>query len=124
MKNYSIGEASATYNIPESTLRYYEKKGLLPFIERDEAGRRLFSERQLALLQIVICLKNTNMPISGIRQYMEWVVEGDASIENRLEMLVKHKKKVTDEIARMNEHLLGINDKIERYQKQLEEESK
>lgn len=124
MKYYSIGEASATYDIPESTLRYYEKKGLLPFIERDEAGRRLFSERQLALLQIVICLKTTNMPISGIRQYMEWVVEGDASIEKRLEMLVNHKKKVTEEIALMNEHLLGIDDKIERYQKQLEEESK
>ncbi|MBM6998212.1 MerR family transcriptional regulator [Paenibacillus sp. DXFW5] len=124
MKYYSIGEASATYDIPESTLRYYEKKGLLPFIERDEAGRRLFSERQLALLQIVICLKTTNMPISGIRQYMEWVVEGDASIEKRLEMLVNHKKKVTEEIALMNEHLLGIDDKIERYQKQLEVESK
>ncbi|GJM79620.1 hypothetical protein HMSSN139_21160 [Paenibacillus sp. HMSSN-139] len=119
MKYYSIGEASATYDIPESTLRYYEKKGLLPFIERDEAGRRLFSERQLALLQIVICLKNTNMPISGIRQYMEWVVEGDTSIQNRLDMLVKHKQKVADEIALMNEHLLGIDDKIERYQKQL-----
>lgn len=122
MNYYSIGEASATCNIPESTLRYYEKKGLLPFIERDEAGRRLFSERQLALLQIVICLKNTNMPISGIKQYMEWVVEGDASAKNRLDMLVKHKRKVMDEIALMNEHLLEIDEKIERYRKQLEEE--
>lgn len=122
MNYYSIGEASATYNIPESTLRYYEKKGLLPFIERDEAGRRLFSERQLALLQIVICLKNTDMPISGIKQYMEWVVEGDASAKNRLDMLVKHKRKVMDEIALMNEHLLEIDEKIERYRKQLEEE--
>lgn len=122
MNYYSIGEASATCNIPESTLRYYEKKGLLPFIERDKAGRRLFSERQLALLQIVICLKNTNMPISGIKQYMEWVVEGDASAKNRLDMLVKHKRKVMDEIALMNEHLLEIDEKIERYRKQLEEE--
>ncbi|WP_082691340.1 MerR family transcriptional regulator [Paenibacillus rubinfantis] len=119
MKFYTIGEASAKYHIPESTLRYYEKKGLLPFIERDEAGRRLFSERQLALLQIVICLKNTNMPISGIKQYMEWVVEGDTSIENRLDMLVKHKQNVLDEMALMKEHLQGIEDKIERYQIQL-----
>ncbi|MBD2872380.1 MerR family transcriptional regulator [Paenibacillus sp. IB182493] len=53
--------------------RYYEKKGLLPLIERDEAGRRLFSEDQMALLETVICLKNTHMPISGIKQYMDWV---------------------------------------------------
>ncbi|MFF2909203.1 MerR family DNA-binding transcriptional regulator [Paenibacillus sp. NPDC057934] len=44
MKYYSIGEVAAKFNIPESTLRYYEKKGLLPQIGRDDAGRRLFSE--------------------------------------------------------------------------------
>ncbi|WP_245624999.1 MerR family DNA-binding transcriptional regulator [Paenibacillus stellifer] len=49
MKYCSISEASAKFSIPESTLRYYEKKGLLPLIERDEAGRRLFSEHQMAL---------------------------------------------------------------------------
>lgn len=72
MKYCSISEASAKFNIPESTLRYYEKKGLLPLIERDEAGRRLFSEDQMALLETVICLKNTHMPISSIKQYMDW----------------------------------------------------
>ncbi|CAM4395176.1 MerR family transcriptional regulator [Paenibacillus phoenicis] len=119
MKYYTIGEAAAMYHIPESTLRFYEKKGLLPFIERDEAGRRLFSERQLALLQIVTCLKNTNMPISQIKQYMDWVVEGNSTVEKRLDMLLKHKQNVLDEIALMQEYLKGIEDKIDRYQKQL-----
>ncbi|MGG6310532.1 MerR family transcriptional regulator [Paenibacillus macerans] len=122
MKYYSIGEASAQFNIPESTLRYYEKKGLLPLIERDEAGRRLFSERQMALLQAVICLKNTHMPISDIRQYMEWIVEGDATLERRLDMMKRHKQRVRDEIALLTEYLPGIDDKIERYIKQIEEE--
>ncbi|MBA4543057.1 MULTISPECIES: MerR family transcriptional regulator [Thermoactinomyces] len=119
MKYYTIGEAAAMYNIPESTLRFYEKKGLLPFVERDEAGRRLFSERQLALLQIITCLKNTNMPINQIKQYMDWVVEGNSTIEKRLDMLLKHKRNVLDEIALMQEYLKGIEEKIERYQKQL-----
>jgi DNA-binding transcriptional MerR regulator len=122
MKYYSIGEASAKYNIPESTLRYYEKKGLLPLIDRDDAGRRLFSERQMALLQAVICLKNTHMPISSIRQYMEWVVEGEATIERRLEMMKKHKQRVLDEITLLTDYLPGIDAKIDRYIKHIEEE--
>jgi len=117
MKYCSISEAAAKFNITESTLRYYEKKGLLPLIERDEAGRRLFSEDQISLLETVICLKNTHMPISGIKQYIDWVVEGDNTIELRLEMMRNHKQTVLDEISLMTESLKGIDLKIMRYTK-------
>ncbi|WP_409291219.1 MerR family transcriptional regulator [Peribacillus sp. SCS-37] len=116
--NYcSIGEAAAKFNITESTLRYYEKKGLLPLIERDEAGRRLFSEDQISLLETVICLKNSHLPISGIKQYIDWVVEGDKTIELRLEMMRNHKQSVLDEISLMTESLKRIDLKITRYTK-------
>jgi DNA-binding transcriptional MerR regulator len=119
LKYYSIGEAAAYYRLPESTLRYYEKKGLLPLIERDDAGRRMFSERQMALLQVVICLKNTHMPIRDIRRYVEWFLEGESTIERRLEMLQRHKQRVLDEIAMLNEYLPGIDAKIDRYLTQI-----
>ncbi|MGX6443652.1 MerR family transcriptional regulator [Neobacillus sp. K501] len=117
MKYCSISEAAAKFNITESTLRYYEKKGLLPLIERDDAGRRLFSEDQISLLETVICLKNTHMPISGIKQYIDWVVEGDNTIEHRLEMMRNHKQAVLDEISLMTESLKRIDLKITRYTK-------
>ncbi|MGG1680292.1 MerR family transcriptional regulator [Neobacillus sp. NRS-1170] len=117
MKYCSISEAAAKFNITESTLRYYEKKGLLPLIERDEAGRRLFSEDQISLLETVICLKNTRMPISGIKQYIDWVVEGDNTIVLRLEMMRNHKQAVLDEISLMTESLKRIDLKITRYSK-------
>ena len=122
MKYCSISEVSAKFNIPESTLRYYEKKGLLPRIERDEAGRRLFSEVQMALLQTVICFKNTRMPIREIKQYMDWIQEGDATIERRLEMMTKHKQNVLDEISLMTDSLQGIDEKIKRYTNRIREE--
>lgn len=115
MKYYSISEAAAQFGLPESTLRYYEKKGLLPFIERDGAGRRLFSEGQMALLRTVICLKNTHMPISEIKQYMDWVVEGDSTIGLRLELMKNHKQAVLAEMSLMTEALKGIDEKITRY---------
>jgi DNA-binding transcriptional MerR regulator len=121
MKYYSISEAAAKFNIPESTLRFYEKKGLLPLIERDEAGRRLFSEDQIALLETIICLKSTHMPISGIKQYIDWVVEGNNTIDLRLEMMKNHKQAVLDEISLMTESLKGIDEKITRYKKRIQE---
>ncbi|MGO4375618.1 MerR family transcriptional regulator [Paenibacillus sp. MCAF20] len=121
MKYCSISEAAAKFDIPESTLRYYEKKGLLPLIERDEAGRRLFSEDQITLLEIVIYLKNTHMPISGIKQYVDWVVEGDNTIELRLGMMKNHKQAVIAEISLMTESLKGIDVKITRgYQRTIQ----
>ena len=121
MKYCSISEASALFSIPESTLRYYEKKGLLPLIERDEAGRRLFSEDQMTLLKIIIYLKNTHMPISGIKEYVDRVVEGDQTTELRLDMLKKHKQAVLAEITLMTEALEGIDVKIARYTKRVQE---
>jgi len=115
MKYYSIGEASAKFNIPESTLRYYEKQGLLPLMERDAADRRLFSEHQMALLETVLRLKQTHMPIHDIRQYIGWVIEGESTTELRLEMMTKHKQAVLDEIAVMTEALQSIDWKIDRY---------
>ncbi|MFD1953096.1 MerR family transcriptional regulator [Paenibacillus thailandensis] len=121
MKYCSISEASAKFNIPESTIRYYEKKGLLPLIERDEAGRRLFSEDQMTLLEIVIYLKNTHMPISGIKQYVDWVVQGDDTLELRLEMMKNHKRNVLAEISLMTESLKAIDVKINRYTGRIQE---
>jgi DNA-binding transcriptional MerR regulator len=121
MKYCSISEASAKFNIPESTLRFYEKKGLLPLIERDEAGRRLFSEDQIKLLETVICLKNKHMPITGIKQYIDWVVDGDNTIGLRLEMMKNHKQAVLAEISLMTESLKGIDEKITRYTKRTKE---
>ncbi|MEK3686486.1 MerR family transcriptional regulator [Paenibacillus sp. FSL R10-2736] len=115
MKYVSISEAAAQLGIPESTIRYYEKKGLLPQLERDEAGRRIFSENRIAFLKIIIYLKNTHMPISSIRQYVDWMLEGDSTTELRLKMFQEHKQAVLEEIALMTESLQGIDKKIARY---------
>ncbi|NQX68660.1 MerR family transcriptional regulator [Paenibacillus alba] len=123
MKYCSISEAAAKFNVPESTLRYYEKKGLLPLIERDEAGRRLFSEDQIALLETVIRLKNTHMPINSIKQYLDWILEGENTIALRLDMMRNHKQAVLDEISLMKEALIGIDVKITRYTTVLSKEN-
>jgi DNA-binding transcriptional MerR regulator len=66
-------------NVPTSTIRFYDKEGLLPFVERMESGYRIFSENDLAMLRTIDCLKKTGMPIKQIRQFISWVQQGDES---------------------------------------------
>ena len=69
---YTIKEASDITGIPATTLRYYDKEGILPFLERKESGHRMFSEQDLSMLRIIECLKCTGMSIKDIRQYAMW----------------------------------------------------
>ena len=55
---YTIKEASDITGIPATTLRYYDKEGILPFLERKESGHRMFSEQDLSMLRIIECLKD------------------------------------------------------------------
>lgn len=54
---YSISEVSEKFNISPFTLRFYDKQGLMPFVKRDAAGRRSFSEEDLDFISLIICLK-------------------------------------------------------------------
>jgi len=120
MENKTISEAAEHFAVPESTLRYYEKKGLLPHLQRDEAGRRLFSEFHMTLLKVILNLKRTHMPLSSIRQYVAWVVEGEQTTQLRLDMMLKHRQAVLHEIEEMHKALDGITIKIERYEERVD----
>lgn len=63
---YTIGEMGKIMGVPTSTLRYYDKEGLLPFVERSSGGMRVFSGEDLEWLYIIDCLKKTGMPLKDI----------------------------------------------------------
>ena len=68
---YTIGEIAKKLNIPPSTLRYYDKEGLFPDIQR-RSGIRIFSDREVEKLRMIECLKKTGMEIRDIREFMLW----------------------------------------------------
>lgn len=81
--SYSIGEVSQTTNIPISTLRYYDREGMFPKLARSNGGIRVFSEKEVATIKVIDCLKNTGMPIKDIKNFLDWGEEGDASLQKR-----------------------------------------
>ncbi len=101
---YTIGQVAEMFDLPISTLRYYDKQGLFPKLER-VSGIRRFGESELEALRVIECLKKTGMEIKDIRQFMDWCVEGPGTYPQRREMFERQKAHMEAEIERMNRAL-------------------
>lgn len=102
---YTIGETAKRLNIAASTLRYYDKEGLLPFVERSNGGIRIFKDEDFEWLGIIECLKKTGMPIKEIKEFVDWCVAGDATIDQRLALIKAQQEAVERQIQAMQENL-------------------
>lgn len=98
---YTIGQVSELFGLPISTLRYYDKEGLFPTIQRD-SGIRKFGEKELEALRVIECLKKSGLEIKDIKQFMEWCVQGSETYPQRWELFLHQKAAVEAEIERMN----------------------
>lgn len=117
---YTIKKAAEIMNVTPATLRYYDKQGLLPFMERTESGYRMFSETDIGMLRVIDCLKKTGMPIKDIQQFSKWAQMGDASLQERYDMFLARKKTVEAQIAELQETLKFVEHKCEYYRTALE----
>ncbi|HEX2985679.1 MAG TPA: MerR family transcriptional regulator [Caproiciproducens sp.] len=109
---YTIAQAAAKTGLTTHTLRYYEKEGLLPFVERNASGIRSFKDSDFEWLGIICCLKNTGMQIKDIKEFIGWCMEGDSTLEKRRQMFVCHKAAVEKQIEALQNYLKNIDYKI------------
>ncbi|MCF6160928.1 MAG: MerR family transcriptional regulator [Furfurilactobacillus sp.] len=115
---YSIGTIAKKTGLSIYTLRYYDKEGLTPFVKRNEAsGRREFTDSDLNFLSVITCLKGTGMQLDEIRDFVNWCMEGDGTLDERLTLFEEQKQVVIDQIGDALKNLQKINHKINYYQK-------
>ena len=113
---YSIGEVAKKTNISPSTLRYYEKEGLLPSVSRTDSGIRKFDDDDLDRLSVIECLKKTGMPIKKIKQFIDWCSEGDSTIKLRYEMFLERREETLRKIEELKHTLEMIDYKCWYYE--------
>ena len=101
---YTIGQAAEMFGLPISTLRYYDKQGLFPNMER-VSGIRKFSEQEIEALRVIECLKKAGMEIKDIKQFMDWCAEGESTYPQRKAMFEAQRAHIEEEIAHMNRAL-------------------
>jgi DNA-binding transcriptional MerR regulator len=101
---YTVSQIAEKMGVTVYTLHYYDKEGLLPFVDRDRNGDRVFKDSDFRWLDTITVLKNTGMPIKQIRQYIEWVMEGDSTVVQRFECIKKQKKLVEQKLAELKNY--------------------
>ncbi|MGS2778530.1 MerR family transcriptional regulator [Robertmurraya sp. GLU-23] len=111
MKTYSISEVAKELNVTVYTLRYYDKEGLMPFVERTANGIRLFKESDIEALKIIECLKSTGMPIKEIKNFIEWCSDGDSTLQQRYDMFLERKACVEAQMEELKKTMKLIEHK-------------
>ena len=116
--SYTISEAAQKTGLPPSTIRFYDKEGLLPNIKRKN-GIRVFEDMDLRLMGLLTCLKNTGMPIKRIRDYVELTSKGDETLQERYEIIKAQRQFVLDQIEQLQYYLEELDFKDWYYNKAL-----
>ena len=117
---YTIGEVSKLFDLPVSTLRYYDKEGLFPGMRR-ESGIRKFSEQEIDALRVIECLKKSGLEIRDIKQFMKWCVEGSSTYPERLELFRRQKQSVEEELNRLHRVLAMLRFKCWYYEQAIQD---
>ena len=117
---YTVSESARKSGIGAHTLRFYDRQGLLPFVERDSNGIRKFKEEDFEWLQIIKNLKATGVSIKKIKEYIDLCFIGDAALEQRLKFVQEHKIKITRQMKELEDFMKFIDWKIWYYNTAIE----
>ena len=109
---YKIKEASEITNISQSKIRYYEKEGLLPEFKRDKNNIRVFSEKDIELLNLIRCLRNIGMSVKEIRTNLD-ILADSSNNKLAINILIEHRDKLEEQRKILKNHIEKINLNLE-----------
>lgn len=111
-----ISEVSERYGLSADTLRYYERVGLIPAVNRNRGGIRNYDELDLKRVEFIRCMRSAGLPIDVLIEYIALVQQGDDTIEARKEILIDQREKLASRMAEMRKTLDLLDYKIEVYE--------
>lgn len=124
MKTYTLREIEQMFQLPASTLRYYEEEGLLAGVGRLPNKQRIYGEEHVKRLETISCLKGTGMTIAQLREFFRYEDDEVAHVEEILALLRGQREHVLEEIRQMQENLAHVERKIRRFEALREQREK
>ena len=112
-----IAEVSERYGLSTDTLRYYERVGLIPPVNRNDSGIRDYNELDLRRVDFIKCMRSAGLPVEILIEYVALVQQGDKTIEARKYILIEQRKLLVDRMNEMHKTLDILDHKIEVYEK-------
>lgn len=117
---YTIGQVSEMFQLPVSTLRYYDKEGLFPHMTR-VSGIRKFSDTEIESLHMIECLKKSGMEIKDIKQFMAWCAEGPSTYAQRRELFENRRKMLEQDMLELQKNMAMIQFKCWYYEQAMKD---
>ncbi|MBR6865691.1 MAG: MerR family transcriptional regulator [Bacilli bacterium] len=117
--SYSISEVAKMLNVSTYTIRYYDKEGLFPLVKRVN-GIRVFEDKDFPWLRMLNCLKNLNMPIKKIKEYVDLALKGDETLKERYDLILEQEESIEKQIKELKYYKKQIDFKKAYYEKALE----
>lgn len=114
-----ISEVSEQYDISADTLRYYERVGLIPTVNRTESGIRDYNQTDVEWVDFIKCMRSAGLPIEVLTEYVGLVQQGDQTNEARKQILIDQRDDLVRKMEEMQKTLDLLNYKIEVYEDRL-----
>lgn len=111
----TIAEVCERFDLSQDTLRYYEKIGLIPTVQRKASGIRNYSEEDCKWVEFIKCMRSAGLTIEFLSEYVKLFNEGDSTLEKRRSLLVEQRKLLKDKMQGMQATLDRLDRKVERY---------
>ena len=115
MKNYTIREISERFELPSSTLRYYESEGLLPEVPKSSSGQRIYSDEHVERLKCINCFKRTGMTIPQLRKFFIYESDEAAHIDKIISLLKDQEQIVNEKLIQLQKDSAHVHHKVEYY---------
>ena len=111
----TISEVSQKYGLPADTLRYYEKVGLIPPVNRKESGVRDYTETDCGWVEFIKCMRGAGLSIETLIEYVSLFRRGNRTLQKRKQLLIKERDALQQRVEQMQQTLNRLNHKIEVY---------
>lgn len=115
----TIAEVSKKFGLSPDTLRYYERIGLIPRVNRNESGIRDYTEEYCKWIEFIKCMRSAGVHVATLVEYVTLLQQGDKTIEARKQILIEQREKLLSRIEEMERALERLNFKIEEYETKL-----
>jgi MerR family transcriptional regulator, aldehyde-responsive regulator len=112
----TITEVSKKFDLSQDTLRYYERIGLIPGVNRNKSGIRDFTEEDCRWVEFIKCMRSAGLPIEVLIEYVGLFQQGDETVEARKELLTEQREQLITKIEDMKKTLERLDIKITRYE--------
>ena len=112
----TIKEVCEKFDITPDTLRYYERVGVIPEVNRTAGGIRDYQEEDIAWVENAVCMRSAGVPVEMLIEYVKLYQQGDETLEARKNLLMEAKNEVQKQLDKYQATMDRLNFKISRYE--------